>query len=1026
MQYHAVQVYSGTQARDERRVADADGNNYVNATEAAAYVSNASSSRLGNQTLALRWDSTPTYWVDITAEAQGLVGTVNNAQWNLVLDGLINLTSAAGGNHTLTVAPPPTVTAYNITLVVPSNWTILNVTGFAGFALSESSLSGTVAVGGLGVVKVAKVNVPPPPPNDTTPPVVNPGPDRTVAAGVITIFNASAADNDPSFPAGATFWWTLVYNGTLQNFTGRTFSFTFWALGTYTVAFAATDASGNRADASTRVTVESPDHLGPTVVAGADFAVLAGNPAILNGSATDDDPLFPQGAVFWWTFLYNGTPENLTGAQATFTFWSPGLYTLTLTSGDAWGNRGSDTLVLTVESPDQVAPSVNVSADEVVVAGTDAHLAANVTDNDPLFPAGGRAWWTFTYNGSVANLTGLRVSFQFWVLGTYTVTFSASDAWGNRAEASRQVTVVSPDQVAPSVDAGADRQAAAGTLVSLIGSSSDNDPAFPVGGVFWWTFNYDNGPQNLSGEDTSFWFNLPGTFVLTLWVRDAWGNTGGDSFTLTVTPAPGSGEPNPAAANALPVDYLAPLTFVALVFGAMAGLVVYRRRSANALASIESMASETSPRAGAVAKGGPSCVVEGILILYRDGRLIHDQAAGGQAKFESPEVLGSMFAAVTEFIRDSFRQEGALSRLTYGQNTILLDRSPHLFGATIIYGEPDGALRDLCRETLRRVESAYTGVVERWNGERAAFAGIETVIGPLFAATAGITRADVHAAVRDKTVKLVSGTEHYRGYLRLRVALVNDADEKVTGASVTIGFNTGVLRLARVEPRGLLQEGTTVQLGDIAPGERAGAIFYLDPLVCTHTNIDGQAHFTSGQGTERSVVMKTRKAEIVCPLFFTPEHANPGTLRRLVETSLPARDAKLYRVPALPPGVGFKEIFVIAREVVGRHDVKLVRSLTTPPPFHGRAWFYGRTKNTEGTVVMRVSVSEERRAIEFFVATDTSPVVTGLLAEFDRAFPELLKQRQPAIKLEPVLDDALRALLAAEEFEPAQSDSSPS
>ncbi len=1017
MEYHAIQAYTGNDAKTGRQEADTNNDTQVDAEEVSAYEANAASARSGNQTVVLRWDASPTYWGEVAATTANLIGGTNSGQsWSLILDGAVSITSADGANHTLTVAPPATFSAYSLTLSLPPGWLIGDITGVSITSLSETSVSGSVAPGGLAVIHVA--NQPPPPPqppaeNDTVPPVVNAGEDRTIQAGLLTSFSGSALDNDPRFPEGASFWWRFTYNGTAKNLTGQNFSFRFWTLGNYTLTFSALDRSGNLGNASLRLAVVSPDLVLPVVKAGPDLNATAGEPVRVAGNVSDNDPSFATLGIVWWSFSYNGTPLNASGPDLNFTFWTPGTYTITLSARDPWGNLASDAIQLKVLSPDTVPPTVDAGADRSVLAGTLTEFQGIVADNDPTFPSTGFFWWTFFYNGTPVNISGLRANHTFWFFGVYEITLTAIDPWGNRAEDSLRLVVESPDAQAPAVNAGPDTRHELGSTVPLEGLASDNDPSFGSNAEYWWTFEYDGSTRRLDGATTEFRFQLEGAYAVTFYAKDGWGNVGSDSrvievHAVAITPPIAA----PSGSNAL-----LPAALLAGVGLALAGALAYRRRTSAQAAPLQALATSAQTPVLAAIPSGPKHVVEGLLILYKDGRLIHHQAAGSGTRFESPEVLGSMFTAVTEFIRDSFREEGALSRLTYGQNAILLDRSAHFFGAVIVYGEPDAELRESLKETLRRLESAYAGVAERWFGGLEEFAGIGEFVVSIFGPTAGLTRADIRAATGEKGVKLVSGTEHFKGYVRLRVALANQTDQKISDAAVTVVFNEKVLRLARIEPAGLERQGLRVGLGEIAPGERVGAIYYLDPQNCSQTNIEGIGTYRDSAGEERTVQMKPRVAEIVCPLFFTPDHASPATMKRLIETSLAARDSKLYRVLGLTPEVGYKEVFGWIREAILSHHVLLVRNIATGVPFSGKAWFYGQTKHTKSPVIIRATVLEDRRAVELFVAVDSPGTLTGLLAEFHRSFTEMLRNRAPGVKIEPVLDDGLKSLLTSDEFE---------
>ncbi len=1108
--------YTGNEAKNVRTAADINPkNNAVSVAEAQSYLSGLQTTALSQSVNRTLWDGNATQWTNLTVGAEHLDQGTLTGPLSVEYDGDIALASLAGQNHTLLIQDSGTAYGgYSLALSVPTDWFITDVTGLNLTTLSNHTVEGS-RVTSATIATVVLYQLPPAPPGDSTPPFVNPGPDRTVDAGVRTNLTATANDNDQTFPLGATLWWSFVYNGSAQNLSGIATSFQFWTLGSYVVTFSAMDRSGNIGFATFQIAVERPDKVAPSVDAGANRTATATVPTTLSGGATDNDPTFlssgtfwwiidyngtswnrsgasvdftffalgtfsarffamdpwgnlassqtfitvyppdlqapaadagsevevaygtvvsfdaaatdhdptfPQNGVYWWTFSYNGADVSLPGAHTIFRFSMEGIYIVTLHAQDYWGNIGTAARIVTVRPPDLTPPSVSLGPDLVAAPGVEVHFTATAADNDPAFPTGARLWWSMAYDGSVYNFTGLNFSFTFAILGTYTVSFTATDASGNRAEAALRVHVISPDVEAPAVLAGPDITAFNGSRVDLSGTATDNDPNFPAGALFSWRIEGEGVNVTLNADPASYVFDTPGNYSAIYIVRDGWGNEGRGVRHITVyakEPDAGDGSNRPLATSATGFSSIPLLGLAgAAVLGAVA-LVALRRRREEPEATLPD---PLSPGAAAAAAAlatprGPSYVVEGLLILYKDGRLIHHQASTGESAFEDPEVVGAMFTAVTEFIGDSFREQASLSRLSYGQNTIMIEGSAHLFGAAIVFGEPDEDLRETLRDTLRRAESAYTGVVERWNGDPSRFKGIEGFFAPVFAATSGLTRADVKASTMDRTVKLVSGTEHYKGYVRLRVAVVNQTPETIANATLTVVFNQNVLRLARVEPAGLAREGLTVHLGDVEPGERLGAIYYLDPQTCSTTNIEGMATYTDVQGAQHEVKMKPRREEVVCPVFFTAQHANPATMRRLVETSLFARDAKLFRVLSLPAKFGYSELFAVAREAIQRHHVVLVRNLATREPFDGKAWFYGQTKHSKSAVVIRVAASEERRMIEIFVAVDSPATLTGLLAEFNRSFTEMLATRGNGAKLEQVLDDSLKGMLTSDEFE---------
>jgi PKD repeat protein len=83
----------------------------------------------------------------------------------------------------------------------------------------------------------------------------------------------------------------------------------------------------------------------PTADAGADIGSFVGELVSFDGTLSSDD----FGIVSYvWEFTYNGSTTTLTGAEPTFTFWTPGTYDVTLTVTDGDGLTDVDHVTVTV------------------------------------------------------------------------------------------------------------------------------------------------------------------------------------------------------------------------------------------------------------------------------------------------------------------------------------------------------------------------------------------------------------------------------------------------------------------------------------------------------------------------------------------------------------------------------------------------------------------------------------------------------------------------------------------------------
>ncbi len=404
-------------------------------------------------------------------------------------------------------------------------------------------------------------------------------------------------------------------------------------------------------------------------------------------------------------------------------------------------------------------------------------------------------------------------------------------------------------------------------------------------------------------------------------------------------------------------------------------------------------------------------VVEEVYVIYNDGRLVHHACRDEARCGVDTDLFGGMFTAIQQFIQDSMggasgTNAQAVGRLDYGENVILVERGKHLFLAVIIYGDDRGVLRDAMRDTLNRIEGAHAGVIERWSGDTSQLAGVAAIVAPLLALTADLTRDTIAARTTETGVKMLSEVEFYQGYVRLKVAVRNDTKSVITNVAVDISYDTNVLRVQRIMPE-YETHGTKVMLSTLSPREKKTVAYYLDPLICQESDIDGTTTYKDAAGVFKTVTMKRRRADIVCPIFFTEENANTAMLKRLVHEELKEQDSKLFAIPKI---LTAKDAFALAKQVVRNHDVRFVREFVEEQPaYRAEAWFYGVTKVKKSKMVIRASVWDDPKNVEFSVASNRMEAITGLLAELGQNLNEALKERYMGrAKVTPIMDEGER------------------
>ena len=409
-------------------------------------------------------------------------------------------------------------------------------------------------------------------------------------------------------------------------------------------------------------------------------------------------------------------------------------------------------------------------------------------------------------------------------------------------------------------------------------------------------------------------------------------------------------------------------------------------------------------------------VVEEVYIVYNDGRLILHRARAERTSVDT-DLFGGMFTAIQQFIQDSMggAETGTqVGRLDYGENRILVERGNYVFLAAIIFGEEQASLRDALRDVINRIEGSYAGIIENWSGDQTQIVGVADFVMPLIGLTEDLTRETIMSRTRTEGVKMLSEVEFFQGFVRLKVAVRNDTKTVITNATTDIAYDSNVLRVERIQPEYPVV-GTKVTIGTIGPREKKTVAYYLDPLICQESDIDGTTSYKDAGGDFHTVTMKRRRADIVCPIFFTEENANTAVLKRLINEELGESDSKMFTIPKkLPPA----DAFALGKEVVRGHDVRFVREFIEAEegqPLHAEAWFYGVTKVKKDKMVIRTSIWEERNTIEFYVASGRIEAITGLLAELGQNLNKTLSEKylgrlSATLVVDPEQQDEVRGL----------------
>ncbi len=426
---------------------------------------------------------------------------------------------------------PPTITilspenkTYATNVSIPLNFTVDESTSWMGYSLdgqpnatitenttlptlSDGQHHGVVyandTCGNMGTSTVSFTV-------DTTPPTANAGPDQTVDEDTVVTFNGSASTDENEI---ATYTWTFI-DSTPQTLSGKNPTYTFATPGTYTVTLDVTDSVGNTATDTVTITVL--DVTDPVADAGLDRTVNEDVSTTLDGSGSIDNVGITG---YTWTFT-DVTVKTLSGDKPSYTFSSPGVYTITLNVTDATGNWATDTVTITVI--DVTSPSANAGSNQTVNEDILVMLDGSASSDNVAITS---YTWTFI-DGTAKTLSGEKPSYVFNTPGIYSITLNVSDSAGNYATDTVVITVL--DVTNPVADAGQDQTVNVEDTVTFdAGGSTDNV------GILSYEWDFGDGATG-TGKTITYKYTDAGTYTVTLTVEDASGNQAIDTLAVTV------------------------------------------------------------------------------------------------------------------------------------------------------------------------------------------------------------------------------------------------------------------------------------------------------------------------------------------------------------------------------------------------------------------------------------------------------------------------------------------------------------
>jgi PKD repeat protein len=336
--------------------------------------------------------------------------------------------------------------------------------------------------------------------------------------------------------------------------------------------------------ARAKALVYSPSVVGSPAAA---FTVEARSPEAGQLVSFDGSSSSDTGAsivTYAWRF---GDGARASGAQSTHTYSTPGSYSATLTVTDSSGQRSAVSHEVVVGQGPAAAFAVAPSQ-----PFDRAPVAFDATSSTPGALGGEIETYTWSF-GDGSTAAGATATHTYGAPGTYTVKLTVVDGAGAQKTASRSVVVA--DQPPAAAFAPPPGIMTAGQTIALDGAGSSD----AEGAIASYAWSFGDG-ATATGKSVSHVFGAPGTYSVSLTVRDSSGQKTTTTHDLAVHAPPQAAL---AFSPALPRE-LSPTTFDAGVSvnpDASTTLTSYRWSFGDGAGAAGALATHTYARAGTYA-----------------------------------------------------------------------------------------------------------------------------------------------------------------------------------------------------------------------------------------------------------------------------------------------------------------------------------------------------------------------------------------------------------------------------------------
>jgi hypothetical protein len=98
------------------------------------------------------------------------------------------------------------------------------------------------------------------------------------------------------------------------------------------------------------------------------------------------------------------------------------------------------------------------------------------------------------------------------------------------------------------------------------------------------------------------------------------------------------------------------------------------------------------------------------------------------------QVLSSMFVAIQDFIKDSFKDETSftLRKLDFGEKSVLVEKGSHVYLAVILHGKASKKVSSRMKMVVDEIEERFSDHLIEWDGDLDKVRGVNEMVKKLY------------------------------------------------------------------------------------------------------------------------------------------------------------------------------------------------------------------------------------------------------------------------------------------------------